>query len=47
MDEVMKLSPAEFEKLVTKLMIKHNLGVSIDCIYEIKKIDSDFFAEEL
>lgn len=32
---------------LTKLMIKHNLGVSIDCVYEIKKIDSDFFAEEL
>ena len=34
-------------KTLTKLMIKHNLGVSVDTVYEIKKIDSDFFAEEL
>jgi len=30
-----------------KLMIKHGLGVSIEQVYEVKKIDSDFFAEEL
>lgn len=30
-----------------KLMIKHNVGVSVEQVYEIKKIDSDFFAEEL
>lgn len=30
-----------------KLMIKHGVGVSIEQIYEVKKIDSDFFAEEL
>lgn len=32
---------------LTKLMIKHNVGVSVEHIYEIKKVDSDFFAEEL
>lgn len=34
-------------KALTKLMIKHNVGVSIEHVYEIKKIDSDFFADEL
>ncbi len=34
------------EKL-TKLMIKHNIGVSVEHTYEIKRIDSDFFADEL
>ena len=34
-------------KALTKLMIKHNVGVSVESIYEIKKIDTDFFAEEL
>lgn len=32
---------------LTKLMIKHNVGVSIEHIYEVKRLDSDFFAEEL
>jgi len=32
---------------LTRLMIKHNVGVSIEHIYEVKKIDSDFFSEEL
>ncbi len=32
---------------LTKLMIKHNVGVSVEHTYEIKRIDSDFFAEEL
>lgn len=32
---------------LTKLMIKHSVGVSLEQTYEIKKIDSDFFAEEL
>ena len=32
---------------LTKLMIKHNVGVSMEQTYEIKRIDSDFFAEEL
>lgn len=32
---------------LTKLMIKHNVGVSTEHTYEIKKIDSDFFADEL
>ena len=30
-------------QLLTELMIDNNLGVSIESIYEIKKIDSDFF----
>ena len=32
---------------LTKLMIKHNVGVSVEHIYEIKRLDSDFFTEEL
>ncbi len=32
---------------LTKLMIKHNVGVSIERSYDIKRIDSDFFIEEL
>ena len=32
---------------LTKLMIKHNVGVSVEQIYEVKRLDSDFFAEEL
>ena len=46
------ISKPEIQKLVdgamlTKLMIKHNVGVSVEHTYEIKKIDSDFFADEL
>ena len=33
--------------MLTKLMIKHNIGVSVEHKYVIKKIDSDFFADEL
>lgn len=33
------------EKL-TKLMIEYNLGVSVETVYTIKKIDTDFFSEE-
>ena len=32
---------------LTKLMIKNNVGVSIEHTYEIKRIDSDFFSDEL
>lgn len=32
---------------LTKLMIKHNVGVSIEHSYQIKRIDSDFFTDEL
>lgn len=32
---------------LAKLMIKHSVGVSLEQTYEVKKIDSDFFAEEL
>ena len=34
-------------EMLTKLMIKHNVGVSVEHAYEIKKIDSDFFVDEL
>lgn len=34
-------------RTLTKLMIKHNVGVSLEQTYEVKKIDSDFFAEEV
>lgn len=30
-----------------KLMIRHNVGVSTEHIYEVKRIDSDFFEDEL
>ncbi len=32
---------------LTRLMIKHNVGVSVEHVYEVKKVDSDFFSEEL
>ena len=32
---------------LTKLMIKHNVGVSVEHIYEVKKVDSDFFSDGL
>ena len=32
---------------LAKLMIEHNLGVSIVDIYEVKRLDSDFFVESL
>lgn len=31
---------------LTKLMIKHNLGIQVKTKIEIKKIDEDFFSEE-
>ena len=31
---------------LARLMIEHNVGVSIVATYELKKIDSDYFAEE-
>jgi len=33
-------------KMLTSLMIEYNLGVSAESVYEIKKIDSDFFADD-
>lgn len=30
---------------LTRLMIKHNVGVSIEEVYEVKRIDSDFFED--
>ena len=32
---------------LAKLMIKHNVGVSIEHVYEVKRVDTDFFTEEL
>lgn len=32
---------------LAKLMIEYNLGVSTEITYKIKRIDSDFFAEDL
>ena len=29
-----------------ELMIEYNLGVSVETVYTIKKIDTDFFSEE-
>lgn len=31
---------------LSEYMIEHNLGVSVKTIYEVKRIDTDFFAEE-
>lgn len=33
-------------KLLAKLMIEHNVGVSRESLYEIKRIDSDYFEED-
>ena len=32
-------------KQLTRLMIRYNLGVSVEHVYEVKRIDTDFFAE--
>ena len=32
-------------KQLTRLMIRYNLGVSVEHVYEAKRIDTDFFAE--
>lgn len=32
---------------LTRLMIKHNVGVSIEHIYEVKRLDTDFFVDEI
>ena len=32
-------------KQLSQLMIDHDVGVSIEKIYEIKRVDSDYFAE--
>lgn len=32
---------------LAKLMIEYNLGVSTETVYKIKRIDSDFFAEDI
>ena len=31
---------------LTKLMIDHNVGVSVEHTYQVKRVDSDFFTEE-
>lgn len=33
-------------KMLTNLMIEHNLGVSTESVYEIKRVDMDLFSEE-
>jgi hypothetical protein len=40
------LSKNSLNPRLIKLMIEFNIGVSIDKVYEVKKIDSDFFPEE-
>ena len=32
---------------LTRLMIKNNLGVSVEQTYEVKRIDTDFFSDSL
>ena len=31
---------------LAELMIEHDLGVSVAATYQLKRIDSDFFAED-
>jgi restriction system protein len=38
--------PIDGNKLVD-LMIEHNIGVKTENFYEIKKVDSDFFTNEV
>tara|TARA_Y100001001_G_scaffold128624_1_gene127589 strand:- start:426 stop:545 length:120 start_codon:yes stop_codon:yes gene_type:complete len=33
-------------KQLAELMIKHNLGVSVKETYQVKAIDSDYFADD-
>ena len=33
------------EEQLTNLMIQHNVGVTTEYTYEVKKIDKDFFEE--
>ena len=33
--------------MLAKFMLEHNVGVSRDKLYEIKKVDGDYFEEEL
>ena len=32
-------------ELLTQLLIDHNIGVTLVTLYEIKKIDTDYFLE--
>ena len=32
---------------LTRLMIKYNVGVSVEHVYEVKRIDSDYFSDSL
>jgi restriction system protein len=32
-------------EMLTRLMIEYNLGVSVSQVYEIKKIDTDYFSD--
>ena len=32
---------------LAKLMIDHGIGVATDAVYEIKRLDTDYFEEEL
>lgn len=32
--------------MLTKLMIEYDLGVTTETVYEIKKMDTDFFNDE-
>ncbi len=45
MEVTIKIVLIDGEKL-SQYMIDYNLGVSVQNVYEIKKIDSDYFDEE-
>ena len=45
-EQILKLFEPTDKKKLADLMIEHDLGVSVVATYQIKRIDSDFFADE-
>ena len=41
-----KIILIQWRELVARYMIDHNVGVSIEKTYEIKRVDSDYFAQD-
>lgn len=38
--------PLPLNELRERVMVENNLGVSVKQVYEVKQLDSDYFAEE-
>lgn len=34
------------KNMLAELMIEHDLGVKLECKYELKKLDGDYFEED-